>query len=393
MTKNSQSGTQWLKRKWIKIGGFLVGLATIVATIVAVAELRHVVKESKSNASDSATRIAILDKQLDVQREAATLQAQAFSASSGPTETAIAEKKAQLDSTAEALNREKREIGDERKPIAASDKQSPSEPTLTPTATDTPVPTSTPVPPSPTSTNTPIPPSPTPTLSPTPSPTPTPSVILPFEDNFDPGPRSEWRPQYGKWGMAGKKYTLLDVTNSPVVGMTWVGDSSWRNYVVEAEISGLHDPRIVVATYVYCKDYYDTESLNPGSACYGPTSRAAILVRVQPDGSAVGLIVGSAHIEWALLGTDGKWENVVSGTLSDGYGEEGAKFRVEVRDNLYVAYVLREDHQPMEELGAFSDDGFPSGGIGFWLKSSTRLPADDWRAVPKIDNLVVTPLD
>lgn len=241
---------------------------------------------------------------------------------------------------------------------------------LTPTAV--PVPTTTPVPPTATSgpspTATLVPPTPTHSPSPTASPTATPtfSLSLPFFDDFDAGPKPDWEVLSGKWGMAAGKYTLTDISGSPVTGISVVGDSGWRDYAVEADVSGLHTSR----------DYGWGDSRS---------SMAAILVRVQNDGSAVRLVVDERFLDWEILEGD-SW-TVVPGTRVQGYGQKGTHIKVEARGNVFAAYV------DGKMITSFSDDRFPSGKVGLWLQSSGILDASDWRAVPKIDNFKVTKLD
>lgn len=235
---------------------------------------------------------------------------------------------------------------------------------LTPTAV--PVPTSTPTAtPGPSPIATSIPPTATPTPSPTVSPTatPTPSLSLPFFDDFDAGPKAEWEVISGHWGMVQGKYTLTDISGSPVVGISVVGDAEWRDYMVEADISGLGH------------GWWE------GS---GDDSMAAILIRVQDDGRAVGLLVDRDFLEFEILEGD-SW-TVVPGTRVAGYGEGGAHIKVEVKRNVYAAYI------DGKMITSFSDDRFTSGKVGLWLKSWT-LDASDWRAVPKVDNFKVTKLD
>ena len=255
---------------------------------------------------------------------------------------------------------------------------------LTPTAT--PIPTATPVPPtatpvpSPTatliSTPTPLPPTATPTPSPTPSPTTTstPEPALLFFDDFDAGPKPDWEVLSGEWGMAGGKYTMIDISGGSVAGISLVGDPSWRDYAIEVDVTGLYS--------FYGDESYDNEAMNRKDL---GMSRAAILVRAQDNGNCAGLIVGDGHIEWGTL-IDGRW-SVVSGTLVDGYGEKGTHLRIEARGHVYTTYV------DGKMITSFSDTRFASGKVGLWLRSTDFLDASDWRAVPKIDNFKVTRLD
>jgi len=97
------------------------------------------------------------------------------------------------------------------------------------------------------------------------------------------------------------------------------------------------------------------------------------------------LMVDERFLDWEILEGD-SW-TVVPGTRVGGYGEGGTHIKVEVRGNIFAAYV------DGKMITSFSDDRFPSGKIGLWLQSSGVLDASDWRAVPKIDNFKVTKLD
>lgn len=200
----------------------------------------------------------------------------------------------------------------------------PIPPTATPgpSATATLIPTPTPLPPTATS----IPPTATPGPSPTATPTPEPALL--FFDDFDAGPKPDWEVLSGTWGMAGEKYTLIDISGGSVIGVSLIGDPSWRDYAIEAEVTGLYDDG--ESSYWYSNEGINRDDLR--------MSRAAILVRVQDNGDGVGLIVGAEKIEWATL-IDGRW-SVVSGTLVDGYGETGTHLRIEVRGDVYAAYVI-----------------------------------------------------
>lgn len=238
---------------------------------------------------------------------------------------------------------------------------------LTPTAT--PAPIATPVPPT-------VTPGPSPTATsiqqtatsgPTPTVTSTPEPALLFFDDFDAGPKPDWEVLSGRWGMAGGKYTLTDISvDRPAIGISVVGETEWRDYAIESDVSGLYSGDA----------YYEREAAS---------SRAAILLRIQDDGRAVGLVVGEEFVQWAILADD-SW-TIVPGTRVQGYGEEGTRIKVEAKGNVYTAYV------DGKMITSFSDDRFPKGKAGLWLKSSQYLDPSEWKVVPKIDNFKVTKLD
>ena len=101
-------------------------------------------------------------------------------------------------------------------------------PTATPYPTHTPYPTYTPLP-----TRTSLP-TPTPTASPTiPTLTPPPRLALPFEDDFNDGPRPEWQAKLGRWRMVDDMYACGP---SESLSLTIIGDESWKDYAVDVDV-------------------------------------------------------------------------------------------------------------------------------------------------------------
>jgi len=208
-------------------------------------------------------------------------------------------------------------------------------------------------------------------------------ISLPFQDSFDVGPRSEWEALLGEWGMVGGEYTLIDISERPAVGIAIVGDPSWDNYAIECDVTGFYDyggyPDVTMRGY-------GDESMNQEEVRVPEYSRAAILIGMDDDGDAAGLIIGATLMEWGLL-KEWNW-TVISGTLTEGFGETGGHIRVAVRGNSYEAWVNDKVVTSMSAPAAHK-----GGRVGIWLKAFNKLPASDWRAVPKIDNFSVTPLE
>jgi hypothetical protein len=270
------------------------------------------------------------------------------------------------------------------------DTSEPTTPTLRSYSKYTASPTHTPYPPNPTYTPYPTytayPPNPTYTPYPKPALSPTAEPISEsrlFEDDFDAGLRPEWEIVQGTWGTASGQFTLIDVSERPTIGMALVGDTSWDNYVVEFDVTGLYDSRW--ASDEGAADY-DSSDMNETSFGDYAYSRAAVLVGIDKEGSGVGLIIGQSFMMWGIFKED-LW-NVVSGTLVQAYGEQGTHLRVTVQGNIYEVYSDKD-----KMLTSFSVPGRKGGRVGIWLKALNGLSASDWRTVPKIDNFSVTPLD
>lgn len=86
---------------WKAVGG-IVGLATIIALVVAVMQLWQSQTASVTQDFGQATQIILLQEQLSVQREMATLQASA--SGSGPASTLVADRLDELQGTAVAFS-------------------------------------------------------------------------------------------------------------------------------------------------------------------------------------------------------------------------------------------------------------------------------------------------
>ena len=96
-----------MRRIWPVIGG-LGGLLAIVGLVVAVSQLLQAESTRRSQDATQATMVAIMNAQLGVQREMATLQASEVRV--GPTATAIAGRVVELKATQEALEASRRRV-------------------------------------------------------------------------------------------------------------------------------------------------------------------------------------------------------------------------------------------------------------------------------------------
>lgn len=213
-------------------------------------------------------------------------------------------------------------------------------------ATYTPYPTHTPYPPQPTHTSYPTHAVPaTPTLTPSPVPVVLP---LPFEDDFDLGPRQEWETLQGTWRMVDGSYTA-DARDT--WSTTVVGDATWRDYVVDVDVE-------------YWSDFEPIR----------------VLVRCQ----------GDSHMAFEFDGRGGDWILVEGGgsraiahteqdVLRAGSGWHQVHMRIEVDGSTFTAIadgatVLR-----------VQDTTLASGKAGLAFES-------DYQNTPRFDNFTVTPL-
>lgn len=186
---------------------------------------------------------------------------------------------------------------------------------------------------------------------PTPSPTPRPLLVsLPFEDDFDMGPRAEWEPTQGTWRMVDSKYTA---DPGDTWSLTFVGDVGWTDYAVDVDVF-----------------YYGEQ---------GYFLPVRIIVRAQ-DGSYMALETGLSDTDWILVSEDGPRVIAHSdqGRLSH-YGWNKIHLKIEVKGTIYTAY------SDGTMLLRVQDATFESGRVGL----AFRYPIEN---TPRFDNFVVTEL-
>lgn len=99
---STPAGAARRRPNWLAaaIGGFS-SLLAIIGTVVAVLAFRQQVADSISSDQSQATLVAIMNAQLEVQREIATVQSEPVRV--GPSATSLAERQSQLFATQEAL--------------------------------------------------------------------------------------------------------------------------------------------------------------------------------------------------------------------------------------------------------------------------------------------------
>jgi hypothetical protein len=203
-------------------------------------------------------------------------------------------------------------------------------------------------------------------------PTITPIGTLLFQDKFDSDPNPSWEFVTGDWAIINGQLSLRNAADGSSFGIARIGESTWTDYSIGVTISGLKDGWYSPAAFT------DDELNKMGER----PSRAAVLVRVQENNDSIALIIAEHYLEWAYF-QGGKW-NVVSGTLVEAFGESGARFDIVAQGNTFSVKVNGS------VISSFTDSQtYQSGKVGFWLKSGTEVPPTDWRAIPKIDDLII----
>ena len=216
-----------------------------------------------------------------------------------------------------------------------------AEPSIQPAAM---VITTTPTPPPPTA----IPATQVPTF------TPAPSIPLPFSDNFDKEPSSQWQVFSGNWITLDGGYTTAEYHNGWALAA--LDDPTWKNYRLQVDVNVPH---------MY-------------AASQG---QLGIMVRIssgQPK--YLGFTVdGLSRGSWSYVTVDETSPDPIAGF---GKFEVPPQFllEIEVRGNQFVAKVNGQ------EIQSLSISGYDSGGIALGVTCITN------QGCPGFDNLKIEPL-
>lgn len=199
------------------------------------------------------------------------------------------------------------------------------------------------------------PPAPTnPPASPVPTLPPAPSIVLPFSDNFDAGPKSQWKIFSGNWIALNGKYTTAENDNG--WSLSALDDPTWKNYRIQVNVNIPH----------------------MGAASQG---KLGVIVRISSG--------QSQYFGFTIDGLSrGSWSNVnvgdpYAGPIA-GYGNfkvpDQFLLDIEVRGNQFIARVNGQEIQKL------STSGYDGGGIALAVYCSTD------QGCPGFDNLKIDPL-
>ena len=185
-----------------------------------------------------------------------------------------------------------------------------------------------------------------------------------FFDDFNMGPKPDWKPITGNWTMANGQYTVTDIRGDETY-TTLLEGKKWRNFIMELNVTPGHVSAAGFSRFcaaVICPRMLSSQE----KICFG--------------------ISGSDHrfskAYWFIVNDRESGEMVSSVPIEPPAGQ-AARIKIEVKDGVFTSYV--NDAQTNQ----IYDAAFPSGTIGLsqWYK--------DWSG-PRIriafDNIKITPL-
>lgn len=191
------------------------------------------------------------------------------------------------------------------------------------------------------------------TATPAPTVTPRPiEVALPFEDNFDQGPKEEWEVLQGTWRMVDGAYGTDERFEWSYVVM---GDPGWQDYSIEVDVAGRG---------------------------LGTTKAIAFLVRTKDLNTGMRFYIDPWSAWWALH-QDGTAREIAKSEGRLPYGMTNkwviSRLKVEVEGTIYSVYLNGQ------LISRIQDDTFASGRVGL----ATYRSSDEVR----FDNFLVTAID
>ncbi len=184
----------------------------------------------------------------------------------------------------------------------------------------------------------------------------------PFSDNFDNGPKPDWKPINGNWTMSNGQYTVTDI-NPREMYSTFIDGKRWGNFTMEIDVTpgdtanGFHSmnicPRMISSQEKIC------------FGMYGKNRR-----------------FNEAYWFIAKDGTNGEPTSSVSIENSDG---KPLHIKIEVKNGVFTSYVNST------QTNQISDNTFPLGSIGlsqwykYWDGNKIRITFDNLEIKPLKD--------
>ncbi|MBI3242637.1 MAG: hypothetical protein HYZ49_10130 [Chloroflexi bacterium] len=209
------------------------------------------------------------------------------------------------------------------------------------------------------------------TLTSTPSIQPIGSV---FTDDFDKGINSAWKVLYGDLGMANGQYTVVSAFNNHQTNHIAILDGYyWGNLRIKVTLSPL-------------------SSYSCNFPCRA-VAHGAIIIRYQPDNSAIGLLIlpGQRSIAFGTLDSNGGWAihsgSEISGNDAgfDLQNISSNEITVEAQGENYFAYINGR------QVSSATISGSTSGRVGLWFQTSELTGTAGFFA-PRFDNFIVESL-
>ena len=173
-----------------------------------------------------------------------------------------------------------------------------------------------------------------------------------FFDNFDKGPKPDWNPADGNWTMISGAYTLADITNRYLY-FSILEKRNWNDLVLTADVRPGHTGSFTNEAIIFPR-------ITP------PVKKSEGTRTTEIGVGGIGFFLDAKYGGFVKAG----WGRVTNGVWADPYEVvkvkkipgESIHVRIEVKGNLYSAYVNDT------LVSQIDDESYPSGmiGIGQW---------------------------
>ncbi len=183
----------------------------------------------------------------------------------------------------------------------------------------------------------------------------------PFSDNFDNGPKPDWKPINGNWTMSNGQYTVTDI-NGKEKYITFLDEKKWSNFIMEIDVTPGHVDGECAMT-ICPRMISDKEKI-----CFGMSGREYKF--------------NEAYWFIHKDGSNGEATSNVSVNTSAG---QPARVKIEVKNGVFTSYVNGT------QANQIYDKTFSSGSIGlrqwyeYWDGNKIRISFDNIEIKPLAD--------
>ena len=149
---------------------------------------------------------------------------------------------------------------------------------------------------------------------------------------------------------------------TPRLGLIVVNGSQWANAQIQATITDLF--HVSEDTFLF-----------EGNSAVG------LLLRLQPDGSGVGVVVERHALTLATRDAAGSWTPLPNARFTRVDFDTPHSVQLRATGGTYTVYLDRG-----QVLSAAYPDGPTGGGVGVWMRSAIPINPADRTVVPKLDD-------
>ncbi|MCI5193648.1 MAG: hypothetical protein D3915_11070 [Candidatus Electrothrix sp. AU1_5] len=184
----------------------------------------------------------------------------------------------------------------------------------------------------------------------------------PFSDDFNKGPKPDWKPVTGNWTMANGRYTVIDI-NPQEIYLTSLEGKKWNNLMLEVEVT----PGYINNNGIYSFNICPRMANSQDRVCFGMSGNSNKLDKAY----------------W-LIFNDGTISGIGEVSIETSKGQS-VHVRIEIKDGVFTSYVNGT------KTNQIYNTVYPSGSVGlsqsyqYWDGSNIRTAFDNIKITPLVE--------